>query len=198
MVVGEMNHKRVLGIVGSPRRGGNTEILVDRVLDGARAAGALVDKVIVSELEIGPCRGCDACRRTGKRTGKCVQEDDAPGLLDRMRHSGTWVLGTPVYWWGPTAQLKALVDRWYGAVDDLRMKGRRAIVVVAMESTDAATARHTVGMFADSLDHLKTELLATVVAAGVLHKGDVLRHPEILQAAYDAGREAIAGTSGGR
>jgi multimeric flavodoxin WrbA len=183
-----MQGKRVIGIVGSPRRCGNTEILVDEVLRGAQEAGALVEKIILSDLDIGPCRGCDACRRTGE----CVQHDDMPALLDKMEHSALWVLGTPVYWWGPTAQLKTFVDRWYGAVDHLRGKGQGAVAVIAMESQDPATARHTEGMLTDSLNHLDVELLATVLAPGVLHKGDVRQHTELLAAAYRAGQQAVA------
>jgi multimeric flavodoxin WrbA len=90
----EADHKWVLGIVGSPRRGGNTETLVDEVLRGAEEAGALVEKVILSKLDIGPCRACDACQDTGE----CVQRDDMPALLEQMEHSQVWVLGTPIYW----------------------------------------------------------------------------------------------------
>jgi len=65
----ELTRKRVLGIVGSPRRGGNTEILVGAVLRGAEEAGALVEKVLLSKLGISPCLACDACRDTDE----CVQ-----------------------------------------------------------------------------------------------------------------------------
>ena len=59
MSVNRTDRKRVLGIVGSPRRGGNTDILVDEVLAGAEEVGALTGKVILSDLEIAPCRACD-------------------------------------------------------------------------------------------------------------------------------------------
>lgn len=101
---------RVLGIVGSPRRGGNTETLVDEVLMGAGEADAMTEKIILSELEVAPCKACNECRRDGR----CAQEDDMVALLDKMRQSKAWVLGTPVYWGGPTAQFKAFIDRWYG------------------------------------------------------------------------------------
>ena len=119
---------RVLGIVGSPRRGGNTEILVDEVLAGAEADGALTEKVILSKLNIGPCRGCDACGKTGK----CVQQDDMHTLLEQMERSQVWVLGTPVYYWGPTAQFKAFVDRWYGAGKIVTFNGKRVILAIPL------------------------------------------------------------------
>ena len=86
--------KRVLGIVGSPRRGGNTEILVDTVLRGAEEAGALTEKVILNNLEIAPCQACDvAC----EETGECIQQDDMVKVVEQMQRSEIWVLGTPVY-----------------------------------------------------------------------------------------------------
>jgi multimeric flavodoxin WrbA len=74
MSVKGLARKQVLGVVGSPRRGGNTEILVDEALAGAEEAGALVEKVLLGELDIAPCRACNACQKTGQ----CVQRDDVP------------------------------------------------------------------------------------------------------------------------
>jgi multimeric flavodoxin WrbA len=187
----ETNSQRVLGIVGSPRRGGNTEILVDEVLRGAEEAGAQVEKVILSKLDIRPCRGCNAC----KKAGKCTQQDDMHALLEQMKRSQVWVLGTPIYWWGPTAQIKAFLDRWYGVQHRTMFEGRRTILTIPLEDTYEGTARHTVGMFKDALNYLKMEHLATVVATGVLDRGAVREHPEVLAKAYQAGREAIANTN---
>jgi multimeric flavodoxin WrbA len=79
----EANRKRILRIVGSPRRGGNTETLVNEALRGAEEAGALVEKVILSKPDIAPCRACDVCRKTGQ----CAQRDDMPALLEKMQRS---------------------------------------------------------------------------------------------------------------
>jgi multimeric flavodoxin WrbA len=179
--------KRVLAIVGSARRDGNTEILIDEVLAGAAEAGAQTEKVILSELEIGPCRGCGACGKAGK----CVQKDDMHALLDQMAQSQVWVFGTPVYYWGPTAQFKAFVDRWYGAGKVVEFKDKRVILVIPLGSNDTYDARHTVGMLEDALAWQKSELFATVVAPGVFERGEVREHPEILAKARQTGREAI-------
>ena len=183
----EEDHKRVLGIVGSPRRGGTTETLVDEVLRGAEEAGALIEKVILSELDIGPCRACNA----GRNTGECVQRDDMPSLLERMERSHVWVLGTPIYFWGPTAQFKTYIDRWHCAGPIVKFEGRRVILTIPLEDKDVSTARHTIGMLTDVLNYLKMELFTTVVAPGVLHSGEVREHPDVLARARRAGREAI-------
>lgn len=185
----ENDRTRVLGIVGSPRRNGNTEILVDQVLRGAEEAGALAEKAILNELDISPCRACDVCQKTGQ----CVQQDDMTPLSAQMQDSQVWVLGTPVYWFGPSAQLKTFVDRWYGLelAHIVDFAGRRIILTIPMEDTNPNGARHTVGMLTDALDYLKAEVIATMVVPGVLDLGAVRERPDALEAALRAGREAI-------
>jgi multimeric flavodoxin WrbA len=183
--------KHVLAIMGSPRKGGNTDVLVDEILKGAREAGAIVQKITLTDLEVAPCIACAACRTTGE----CVQEDDMTGLFDRMKTSDIWVLGTPVYWWGPSAQLKAFVDRWYGKADKDGtaevFNGRRVVLAVPLGDEDAETARHVVGMFQDSLSYVGAELFATVIAPGVYDMGDVRKQQDVLEKARQAGRDAV-------
>jgi multimeric flavodoxin WrbA len=188
---------RVLGIVGSPRHNGNTEMLVEEVLRGAREAGAVVGKVFLSDLDIVPCSACDAC----VDTGECITVDAMEDLFPRMWASEVWVLGTPVYWWGPSAQFKTFMDRWYAKVhrqeDKALFKGRRVILVVPMGDEDPATARNVVGMMTDAMRYLRAELFATVLAMGAGDPGDVRKLPDVLAAAYDAGRAAVREDAGG-
>lgn len=188
----DLNFKRVLAVVGSPRKGGNTDILVDEILKGAEEAGAEVEKVMICDIEIAPCKACAACRKAGV----CIQKDDWPNLLEKMEASGVWVLGTPVYWWGPSAQLKAFVDRWYSRAAEPWQKetftGRRVILAVPMGDTDPKTGRHVIGMFQDSLDYIGANLFATVLAPGAYDKGDISSNTEVLGQARRAGANAVA------
>ena len=183
------NHKRVLGIVGSPRRGGNTEILVDEILVGAAEAGADTEKIILNELNILPCQACDGC----KDGGECVQEDDMSELLKQMERCQIWILGTPVYWWGPSAQLKAFIDRWYGANQNI-FKGRTIILAIPLGSGNEKTAQHVVGMFNDIADYLGINIAATVLALGAYKLGAVRKHARVLAKARQAGKQAVDGT----
>ena len=178
----------MLGIVGSPRRGGNTEILVDEVLRGAEGAGATVEKVALTDLDISPCRACEACLETGK----CVQQDDMTMVLEKMRNSQVWVLGTPVYWCGPSAQFKAFLDRWFGKGEVVGFKGKRAVVTIPLGASDEGVARPLVEMFEGALSHAEIEIVATVLAPDVWDRGKVREHPEILSVAYQAGAKAVA------
>lgn len=181
----------ILGIVGSPRRQGNTEILVDEVLQGAGEIGARMEKVLLTRLKIAPCTACDACQETGE----CTFRDDMAGLLDKMRQATVWVLGTPVYWWGPSAQFKTFVDRWYSKIllpaDREIFKDKRIVLAIPLGDTDVKVARHTVGMLTDAMAYAQARIVATVLAPGVNDRGDVRRHPDILAAARQAGRDAL-------
>jgi multimeric flavodoxin WrbA len=176
---------RVLGIVGSPRRGGNTETLVDEVLAGAEEGGAVTTKVILNELNISPCQACNACGKTGI----CVQKDDMAHVLEYMRNSHTWVLGTPVYWWGPTAQFKAFLDRWYGIKRDI-FKGKR-IVLVIPSGGSTEYARYTVGILTDVMHYLHAEIVATIRAPGTHGLGSVRNDANLMAAARNAGQKVV-------
>lgn len=187
-----MTGHRVLGVVGSPRRGGNTAVLVDTVLDAATSCGAAVEKVFLSDLDIAPCDACGAC----VDTGECVHGDAMDQLFPRMFASDVWVLGTPIYWWGPSAQFKTFLDRWYSQVqraeDKARFLGRKLILVAAMGDDTPETARHVVGMMEDVARYLKAGLFATVLAPGASAVGDVRKMDDVLDAARRAGREAVS------
>jgi len=190
---GDASPRRVLGVIGSPRRNGNTAVLVEQALRAAKDAGAETDCVYLNESAIGPCRACDAC----VKTGICVQRDDMDDLLRRMSAAGGWILGTPIYWWGPSAQFKTFLDRWYAPWQNVSTRatftGRRVVFVAAMGDTHTTTARHAVGMITDSLKFLDMKLTATVLAGGVHAPGDVQEFPDVLSAARDAGKALVTG-----
>ena len=179
--------KRVLAFVGSPRVGGNTDTLVDEVLRGAAEGGAVVDKVYLSRCTIGPCHACDGCAKTGI----CVQRDDMDDLLARMKPSDVWVFGTPVYWWGASAQFKLFLDRWYAPWHNAETRkvfdGRKVVLVVAMGDSNPATADPTLGMFQKALDYVGIDIAATVLAPGVNERGEAAKRSKLMQTAREAG-----------
>lgn len=97
----------VLGISGSPHRHGNTETLLDRFLEGAQVAGAAIDKIVLKTLNYSPCRGCNACHKTGE----CIVKDDAIVLYEKILSSDCIAVASPIYTMGITAELKGFIDR---------------------------------------------------------------------------------------
>jgi len=182
----ESSQMQVLGIIGSPRRGGNTEIIVDKVLAGAEGAGALINKVILNELNIKPCQACNTCYKEGK----CKQEDDMVNLFDKMEQARLWILGTPIYWWGPTAQFKIFLDRWYSP-KHRTFRGKHVILVIPLGGGHENYARYTVGILTDVLDYLGIELIETLLATGVNRYGAVRKKSNLLEKAKNTGKKAI-------
>ncbi|MDD5264208.1 MAG: NAD(P)H-dependent oxidoreductase [Candidatus Bipolaricaulis sp.] len=101
-----------------------------------------------------------------------------------------------MYWWGPSAQLEAFVDRWYGAWHNpahrAAFAGKRAIVVASMGDSDPATARRVVGMFEDAFTYMGVTLAATVPAPNVSNCFDASKRAHLIDAARAAGRKAVA------
>ena len=100
--------KKVLILSGSPRKGGNSDLLCDEFMRGAIDVGNTVAKIRVPEKKIAPCLGCYYCAKNG---GKCVQPDDMAELLQKMIDADVLVLASPVYFYSICAQLKAVIDR---------------------------------------------------------------------------------------
>ena len=178
---------RILGVQGSPRKHGNTQILVEKVLDGARDAGATTLMIQLGDMTIAECDGCHACWK-GK---ECPKDDDMNAVYATIAESDAVVFGTPVYWFGPTALMKAFIDRFvYFNCPENRAKiqGKHAALVAPFEDDDLETARPLVEMFSMGLEYVEMTLLEPLLAPGVGEKGEVLKHPEQLQAAYALGQ----------
>lgn len=99
--------KTVLGIYASPRKGGNTDKLLDEVLEGARQGGARILRLYARELNAGGCLECGGC----DKTGSCVVHDDMDRVYPLLEEADVIVLASPIFFYGLTAQVKPLVDR---------------------------------------------------------------------------------------
>jgi len=100
---------KILAIVGSPRPKGNTSYLVDCALEEAAADGIETEKIILTQYKVNPCQGHDNC----SSFPSCKQDDDVPWILDKFCTAEGIILGSPVYYYNMTAQMKAFVDRNY-------------------------------------------------------------------------------------
>jgi multimeric flavodoxin WrbA len=135
---------KVLGIVASPRKGGNTEIMVEETLAVARASGAETEIFLVHDKTINGCDACGGCRPTGG----CVVKDDMQQLYPLMEAADAIVFGSPVYFHGVTAQAKAIMDRTFCYLVDHRLQGKVGASVLALRRLGAGQTRvHVYGWF---------------------------------------------------
>jgi multimeric flavodoxin WrbA len=185
---------RVLGVIGSPRRNGNTHILVSRFLEGAQAEGADVDTVFLGDLEINECDGCQVCWRGQP----CSKKDDMLSLYPRLIDSDIIVFGTPVYWYGPTALMKGFIDRlvYFNCPENRPgIRGKSAVIIVPFEEETPETARLVVEFFEKSLAYLEIKLAGRLIVPGVGAKGDILKLPQRLEESYKLGQQLTRSVS---
>ena len=173
--------KKVLILAGSPRKGGNSDLLCDEFARGAEEAGHKVEKIYVQEQKIGSCRACYGCRGTGA----CVQKDDMAPLLDKLVEADVIVLATPVYFYSMDGQLKTLIDRTLPRYTEIRNKDFYFIATAAAGPAAMERTMDALEGFTDCLPGAKVK--DRIYGAGVYQKGEG-RSPQAMAKAYQDGR----------
>ncbi len=180
---------KVLGLATSPRRGGNTDSLLDVTLAELSAAGHEVRKVRLCEHKVAPCEAHPGCR---KGAG-CVIQDDLPALADQAQGADAVVFAIPVYYWGVPAQLKAYIDRhvhYYGR----RKYAARAIGVIIIAADDGIeeTERQMLN-FLQTGGHAAMPWDQVMVLRGYAYeRTEAMGNPELVERAGDLGRSIAA------
>ena len=190
---------KILGIYGSPRKGGNSDILLDQALEGAQSAGAKVDRIYVRDLKISGCLECGGC----DDTGACVIPDDMDQVYPRLQEAGLVFMSTPMFFYGVPAQLKALVDRSQALWSKRRLEktpeqlkrydGGRGYLI-AVGATKGKTLFDGSQMMAKYFyDALDMSYEGGLFYKGIESKGIINDHPETLKEAFDLGVKAVKG-----
>ena len=184
--------KYVLAVVGSPRKHGNCDILCDRVLAGARSAGARVEKFYLYSMDIKPCCACEGCRTAGN--GVCVQkDDDMRAMYPRLKRCDGLVIASPIYWMMVSGPTKLFLDRWYPlSLEDRQfLKAKRAVCCLTYGADDVllSGADTTARALNDIFTYLKVPV--NFVHASAWRKGDIRKNPAVLKRAYEAGKQLV-------
>lgn len=174
---------KVLGLVGSPRRNSNTDLLVSSILCGAGAVGCDVDKVYVYDVDISPCVDCRGCKTDNCQ---CLIGDGMKQLYLKLEEADFIVFGTPLYWYGPSAKMKLLVDRLRPYVASGKLKGKKAVLVAPSEE-GAEACRFLVGMFELSFDYLGLKLVGKILPSAS-ERAEIKRQPKVLNEAFELGK----------
>lgn len=178
---------KILGVMGSPRKKGNTHILVSRILEGAEAAGANAEILFLGDLNIRECDGCYNCWK-GRQ---CSKKDDMKGLYPKIVESDIIVFGTPVYWYGPTALMKCFIDRfvYFNCPENrAKIRDKSAVLAIPFEENSVKTADLLVKFFEKSLGYLEMKIIAKILSPGVSARGDILKKEGILRRGYQLGK----------
>jgi multimeric flavodoxin WrbA len=187
--------EKIVAVYGSPRRRGNTALLLQRAVQGARETGAEVEEVILRDMKMSPCLEIYAC----KKTGRCAIQDDFQNLYDLFHSCRGLILATPIFFYTVSAHTKIMMDRcqslwvkkyWIDKVPFGQGRLKRKGLFISVGATQGKRLFDgvllTVKYFFDVLD---MELSHKLLYRGLDFEGDVLKHPEYLEESYLAGKE---------
>jgi len=187
---------KVIGIAGSPRRDGNTDLLLAEVMKGAASKGAEVKTIILNNLKITPCQHCDACLETGK----CKVKDDMQKIYNELEQADRIVLASPIQFMTVTAQMKAMIDRcqalWVRKyqlkVPPLGDRRERKGFFISVGG------RKIANLFEPALVTIKTlfrtldvTYAGELVFPGIDEKRAITKHPDALRQAFLAGQKLV-------
>lgn len=184
---------KVLGISASPRRDGNSDVLLHKALAGAEQAGAAPEYLRLCDYRIEGCRECYEC----SATGDCPTDDDYPSILDKMLQADRLIFATPVFFMTVSAQAKLLIDRgqclWVRRTVLHKplfepKRDRRGIVIAVGGSRSRKQFECVRQPIQSCFKYLEVDYLGSLCINQVDEKGAVLRRPDALEQASRLGR----------
>ncbi|MBN1533003.1 MAG: flavodoxin family protein [Spirochaetes bacterium] len=185
---------KVLVLLGSPRKKGNSAMLAERIVRGARSAGAAVETVFLHGMTIAPCRSCYACQRP--RSKGCAIDDDMQGVYRKMLQSPAWVIASPVYWFSMSAQTKIWMDRCFalGAYAKNPFHGRRIALAMSYGGEDPFDSGcvNALRTFQDAYRYVGAEMVGMVYGSAT-EAGEIASNKPLLREAEDLGKRLVCG-----
>ncbi|MFC2047207.1 flavodoxin family protein [Chloroflexota bacterium] len=185
---------RILGIMGSPRLKGNTDLLLDEVLKGARSQGAEVEKLIVDKLKITPCREYYGCLKNGN----CVIRDDMDNIYPKILKADGVIVTSPMFFYGLTSQVKALIDRcqalWvrkYILNQDLHDVTRKGVFVGVGATRGEKLFDGSVLIVQYFFKAIGVRYVDELLVRGVDKRGEIKEHPTALSDAFELGKRLV-------
>jgi len=186
---------KITGFVGSPRKGGNTDVLVRQALSGAEEGGAATRLVYLNDVAFRDCQGCGFC----KRAGACRLNDGMEELYEAIRESDGIIVGSPVYFGMMTGTVKSFIDRWYALLnDDFTSRippGKTAALILPQGDTNPDVFAPMATHFSVTLEFFGFEVAAPLIAAGLLDAGDAEKDETLMERAYALGQRLVPASS---
>ena len=174
--------KKILILSGSPRKGGNSDYLCDKFFEGAVETGHEVEKIFVSEKNIGYCRACYACRKTHK----CIIKDDMSAILDKIIDADVLVLASPVYFYSINAQIKTVLDRTLARWTEL--KDKEFYYILSAGEDDKNIMERSVECFRGFADCFQGSVERGVIYGHGLYEKKDARNSDFADDAYKMGK----------
>lgn len=181
---------KIIGLVGSPRKNGNTDVLLQKALEGAEAQGSNTAIYYLNERNIRGCQACGGC----KKVGKCIVEDDLTEIFTAIDEADGIILGSPIYFGRFTAQTALFMDRLFGYLkpdfSSSLGKGKKYALIFTQNQPDSTTYTNTIKATEQVLERVGfISGPKALVGTGLPNPGMVRENKQLLQSAYDIGQE---------
>ena len=173
---------KILVITGSPRKKGNSNTLAENFIKGAEEAG---HRVVRFDSAFKNVHSCIACGKCGMN-GECVFKDDFEFVRNNIVDADAVVFATPMYYFGVSAQIKAVIDRFY-AINSQIHRPKKSVLILTYADTAAKSAEPIISHYETLLNYLGWSDAGKIIASGVWTEGDV-NHTEYPQKAYELGK----------
>lgn len=170
---------KIVVLMGSPRKNGNTDKLANSFIKGAERANHQVTKFSVSETKVNGCIGCNYCM---KNEGICVQKDGMQDIYTALSQADTIVFASPVYYFGFSAQIKAIIDRFY-ALGTKPCPVKSAILLATFGGQSMESDAPAILVNYNILtDYLQWQNKGIISVGDLMEKDDILNHPALIDA----------------
>ena len=173
---------KILVITGSPRKDGNSNTLADSFIKGAQEAGHSVVRFDSAFKNVHPCIACNKCGMNGE----CVFKDDFEFIRDNIVDADAVVFATPMYYFGISAQIKAVIDRFYAINGQIHVP-KKAVLIMTYADTSAKEAQPIISNYETLLNYLGWSDAGRVIASGVWTEGSV-NQTQYPKQAYELGK----------
>ena len=188
--------KKLLVILGSPRKKGNTAALAREIAKGAAANNAKVDTVYLHGLDISPCKACMKCQVKG--SPGCSIRDDMQAIYRKLVDADAWVIASPVYWFTMSAQTKIFMDRCFAlpAYSEEPFRGKRIAIAMAYGDEDPFTSGcvNALRTFQDAFAYTGSEITGMVYGSA-MEAGRIQGNKKVMAEAFDLGKKLFPAES---
>ena len=174
---------KILVITGSPRKNGNSNTLADNFIKGAQEAGHSVVRFDSAFKKVHPCIACNKCGMNGQ----CVFKDDFEFIRNNIVDADAVVFVSPMYYFGISAQIKAVIDRFYAINGQIHVS-KKAALIMTYADTSTKEAQPIINHYETLLNYLGWSDAGKVIASGVWTAGDI-NHTQYPKHAYELGKK---------
>jgi len=190
------NEKRVVVLLGSPRKKGNSTVLANQIINGAASCGAMVESVYLNGLAIKPCQGCYACQKPD--SSGCVVDDDMQTLYPKLQTADSWVIASPVYWFSMSAQTKLFMDRCFALFNETVEKNgflnKQIAIAMSYGDTDVFNSGcvNALRSFQDAYGYAGAKI-AGMVYGSAEEPGEIKSNTTLMKQAQELGKKLVKG-----